>query len=128
MDSAGVNIMTWFAVGAELLQDWRSEEGAEYANILGLGTPWYGDLIEAYGSWTQGSTGGQTSNVTEGQASNMTEGQTSNVTEGETSNVTENTSQNLNTTEGDQSSATDVGNNGRRFLRGLGMYSLNFNN
>jgi len=40
--------MTWFAVGCELLMDWRNFGGNEFAAILHDYLPFYGDLIESY--------------------------------------------------------------------------------
>jgi len=48
MLQAGVIPMTWFAVGCELLQDWRNEGGVEFADILHEYLPFYGNLIESY--------------------------------------------------------------------------------
>jgi nicotinamidase-related amidase len=48
MVQAGVIPMTWFAVGCELLMDWRHQEGSDFADILHDYLPFYGDLIESY--------------------------------------------------------------------------------
>jgi len=48
MSMAGVIPMTWFAVGCELLMDWRKEEGEAFADLLHDYLPFYGDLIDSY--------------------------------------------------------------------------------
>jgi len=50
----GVKIMTWLAVGSEIMQDWRNEGGEEFGAILGEGLPWYGSLQQAHAVWTSG--------------------------------------------------------------------------
>jgi hypothetical protein len=48
MVQAGVIPMTWFAVGCELMGDWRTEFGAGFGDLLHKNLPFYGNLIESY--------------------------------------------------------------------------------
>jgi len=44
MNQAGVIPMTWFAVGCELMGDWRDVSGPGFGKITGTYLPFYGNL------------------------------------------------------------------------------------
>lgn len=57
MSMAGVNIMSWFAVGCELLVDWRNATGTAFRDLLHEYLPFYGNLIDSYNHHTNQSSG-----------------------------------------------------------------------
>lgn len=48
MVQAGVQPITWVAVGAELQADWRNQTEAEFGQIMGEHLPFYGSLISSF--------------------------------------------------------------------------------
>lgn len=48
MVQAGIQPITWVAVGAELLNDWRSPLGEAHAQVMGEYLPFYGNLFASF--------------------------------------------------------------------------------
>ncbi|HHK4226761.1 TPA: isochorismatase family protein [Pseudomonas aeruginosa] len=48
MAQAGVKPITWVAVGAELLADWRNPLGQEHAKVMSEHLPFYGNLFASF--------------------------------------------------------------------------------
>lgn len=48
MVQAGVQPITWVAVGAELQSDWRNESAGAFGAIMGEQLPFYGNLIGSF--------------------------------------------------------------------------------
>jgi len=44
MVQAGVIPMTWFAVGAEIMKDWRTQYGPGFGEVCNKYLPFYGQL------------------------------------------------------------------------------------
>jgi nicotinamidase-related amidase len=54
MVQAGVKPVTWVAVGAELLGDWRSPHGEGHGQIMAEHLPFYGNLVGTFMAAKQG--------------------------------------------------------------------------
>ncbi|NSZ61460.1 isochorismatase family protein (plasmid) [Agrobacterium tumefaciens] len=48
MVQAGVQPITWVAVGAEIQADWRKPTGEQLAQVMGENLPFYGNLISSF--------------------------------------------------------------------------------
>jgi hypothetical protein len=48
MVQAGIQPITWVAVGAELLNDWRAPKGEVHAAVMSEHLPFYGNLFASF--------------------------------------------------------------------------------
>ena len=48
MVQAGIKPITWVAVGAELLNNWRNPQGQAHAQVMNEHLPFYGNLFASF--------------------------------------------------------------------------------